>query len=44
MKWVTLHGDKDEINSIRTGGGRSMTKKHSWDMIKVKQQQKTGLK
>jgi len=28
--------DKDEIPTIRTGGA-SLTKKHSWDMIKVKQ-------
>jgi len=29
--------DKDEMPTIRTGGGASLTKKHSWDMIKVKQ-------
>ena len=41
MKWVTLF-DKDEVNAIRSGGGRSMTKKHSWDMIKVKSATKEG--
>lgn len=35
MKWVTLFGNKDEINSMRIGGGRSLTKKHCWDMIKI---------
>jgi len=35
-QYKTLY-DKDEVPTIRSGGGNSLSKKHCWDMIKVKQ-------
>ena len=40
-KYTTLF-NQDTIPTIRTGGGNSLTKKHCWDMIKVKSATKEG--
>lgn len=42
MTIVTSLNDKEYLNTIRTGGRGSITKKHNWDVIKIKSK-KTGV-